>query len=108
MGVVGVVMFAVAGAAFLNGMPHFVAGTAGRVFRSPFGRYSAPRTNVLWGLANFVVAVGLLFGRVAFAGPTATDVVWFVVGALLSIALFGFRAADFFDDREPDARGPAS
>jgi hypothetical protein len=100
MGIVGVVLFAVAGLAFLNGMPHFVAGSAGRVFRTPFGRYSSPRTNLVWGMVNFLVAIGLLFGRIAFAPPTTADVVWFVVGALVAILLFAFRAADFFDDRD--------
>ncbi|MFJ3385247.1 MULTISPECIES: hypothetical protein [unclassified Curtobacterium] len=101
MGIVGVVLFAVAGLALLNGMPHFVAGSAGLVFRTPFGRYSSARTNVVWGMANFVIAIGLLFGRTAVVGPTSGDIVWFVVGALVSILLFAFRAADFFDDR-PD------
>ena len=37
-----------------NGVPHFAFGAAGKVFRSPFGQRSSPRTNVLWGLSNFV------------------------------------------------------
>jgi hypothetical protein len=41
-----------------NGVPHFTFGAAGKVFRSPFGQRSSPRTNVLWGLSNF-----MLFGK---------------------------------------------
>jgi hypothetical protein len=37
MGIIGVVLFAIAGFALTNGMPHFVAGLGGRVFRTPFG-----------------------------------------------------------------------
>lgn len=37
MGIIGVVLFAIAGFALTNGMPHSVAGLGGRVFRTPFG-----------------------------------------------------------------------
>ena len=39
-----------------NGVPHFVFGAAGKVFRSPFGQKSPPRVNILWGLSNFLLA----------------------------------------------------
>ncbi|SBN62589.1 hypothetical protein GA0004736_1492 [Curtobacterium sp. 9128] len=107
MGIIGVVLFAIAGFALTNGMPHFVAGLGGRVFRTPFGRYSSPCTNVAWGMTNFVIAIGLLFGRSAVADPTTGDIVWFVVGALLCILSFAFGAKGFFDDRDarPDGSG---
>lgn len=107
MGIIGVVLFAIAGFALTNGMPHFVAGLGGRVFRTPFGRYSSPRTNVAWGMTNFVIAIGLLFGRTAVADPTTGDIVWFVVGALLSILSFAFGAKGFFDDRPDGSRDAA-
>ncbi len=39
-----------------NGVPHFVFGRAGKIFRSPFGQRSQPRVNVMWGTANFITA----------------------------------------------------
>jgi hypothetical protein len=39
-----------------NGVPHFAFGSAGKVFRSPFGEKSSPRVNIAWGLSNFVAA----------------------------------------------------
>lgn len=42
-----------------NGVPHFVFGAAGKVFRSPFGQRSSPRTNFFWGLSNFVAATAI-------------------------------------------------
>lgn len=97
--IVGTVLFAVAGVALLNGMPHFVAGSAGQSFRTPFGRYSSAQTNIAWGLGNIVVAVVLVFVRVAFGDPEVVDMVWFVVGGLAVVAFFGFRARRFVDDR---------
>ncbi len=43
-----------------NGVPHFVFGAAGKVFRSPFGQRSSPRTNIAWGLSNFLAASVIL------------------------------------------------
>lgn len=43
------VWYFIVGFLLCNGVPHFVFGSAGRVFRSPFGQRSPPRVNVLWG-----------------------------------------------------------
>lgn len=57
------------GGAFLaNAVPHFVAGSMGRAFQSPFARppgegLSSSTVNVGWGFANLVVAY-LLVGHV--------------------------------------------
>lgn len=99
MHILGTVMFALAGVALLNGMPHFVAGSAGQAFRTPFGRYSSAQSNIAWGLGNIVFAVLLVFVRLAIGDPEVVDVVWFVVGALAVVAYFGFRARRFVDDR---------
>lgn len=54
------------GGAFLgNAVPHFVAGTMGHAFQSPFasppGRgLSSSTVNVVWGFANFIAAYFLL------------------------------------------------
>jgi hypothetical protein len=99
--ILGTVLFAVAGIALLNGMPHFVAGSAGQVFRTPFGRYSSAQTNVAWGLGNVALGVVLVFVRLALGDPQLVDMVWFIAGALAVVAYFGFRARRFVDDRQP-------
>src|SRR4029077_11043917 len=54
--------FFLAGFFLGNGMPHFIFGRAGKIFRSPFGQKSKPRVNVLWGLANFLLATVIIAG----------------------------------------------
>ncbi len=51
-----------------NGVPHFAFGAAGKVFRSPFGQRSSPRTNILWGASNFVAAtiIGLALAALGY------------------------------------------
>jgi hypothetical protein len=77
------------GGAFLaNAVPHFVSGTMGRPFQSPFAKpsgrgLSSSTVNVLWGFANFVFAY-LLIARVGnFDVHTADHVVAVGVGVLL-------------------------
>jgi hypothetical protein len=48
-----------------NAIPHFVAGTSGRAFQSPFAKprgvgLSSAVVNVLWGWGNLVAAYVLL------------------------------------------------
>jgi len=87
------------GGAFLaNAVPHFVSGTMGRPFQSPFATpsgegLSSSTVNVVWGFANFVVAY-LLIARVGDFDPHAADhVVAVGAGALfigvMSARLFG-------------------
>jgi hypothetical protein len=75
-----------------NGIPHFVAGTMGRPFQSPFARppgrgHSSSTVNVLWGFANFVFAY-LLLVRLANFDPHAWDQAICVGAGMLLIALF--------------------
>jgi hypothetical protein len=78
-----------------NAVPHFVAGTMGRPFQSPFAKpsgkgLSSSTVNVVWGFFNMVVAY-LLVARVGAFNPLATShIVAFGVGALL-IAIFSAR-----------------
>ena len=76
-----------------NAIPHFVSGTMGRPFQSPFAKppgqgLSSATVNVLWGFFNAVVAY-LLVTRVGFFHPRATShILAFGLGALLiSISL---------------------
>ena len=60
------------GAAFLtNAIPHFVSGTMGRPFQSPFAKppgegLSSSTVNVLWGSFNTAVGYVLVFRVGAF------------------------------------------
>ena len=49
-----------------NGVPHFIFGAAGKIFRSPFGKKSKPKVNVFWGLSNFVLATIISAGVLVF------------------------------------------
>lgn len=71
-----------------NAVPHFVAGTMGRPFQSPFAKppgkgLSSSLVNVVWGFFNAVVAY-LLVAQVGAFDPRATGhIVAFGVGGLL-------------------------
>ena len=86
------------GGAFLtNAIPHFVTGTMGLAFQSPFAKppgqgHSSSTINVMWGFANLVAAYLLLVHVGAFdlhnwqhAG----------VAALGSLAIATFCASHF-------------
>ena len=82
-----------------NGVPHFVAGASGKFFRSPFGRYSAPKINFGWGLANFIAATLLVVWRITEAAPHKGEWLALLVGFWLAIVMFGAGAKRFVDDR---------
>jgi hypothetical protein len=71
-----------------NAIPHFVAGTMGRPFQSPFAKppgkgLSSSTVNVLWGFFNAVIGY-LLITRVGVFGPRATShILAFGLGVLL-------------------------
>lgn len=59
------VSFAFGGLFFGNAIPHWISGTMGRPFQSPFAKppgegLSSSTVNVLWGGFNFAVAYVLL------------------------------------------------
>ncbi len=78
-----------------NAVPHFVAGSMGHAFQSPFAKppgegLSSSTVNVVWGFFNAVVAY-LLVARVGSFDPRATShILVFGVGALL-ISIFTSR-----------------
>ena len=77
------------GLVLTNAVPHFVSGTMGRPFQSPFAKpsgqgLSSSRINVAWGFFNLVIAY-LLICRVGDFDLRATaDVVALGLGMLLS------------------------
>jgi hypothetical protein len=87
-----VVAYFLGGAFLANFVPHFVAGVSGRFFHSPFATpplrgLSSPAVNVLWGLANLVVAYALLVVVGSFEPRRVVHVaIW---GAGFGLASFG-------------------
>ncbi|HUA80254.1 MAG TPA: hypothetical protein VL997_07780 [Dyella sp.] len=78
-----------------NAIPHFVSGTMGRPFQSPFATprgegLSSSTVNVLWGFANFVAAYLLIVGAGRFDLRDAQSMISLGLGALL-IGLFAAK-----------------
>lgn len=77
------------GGAFLaNAIPHFVSGTMGRAFQSPFATprgegLSSSTVNVLWGFLNLVVGYVLVCCVGDFDLRSSLDVAALGLGALL-------------------------
>jgi hypothetical protein len=82
-----------AGLLLANGIPHFVNGISGHRFQSPFSSppgvgESPPLTNVIWGLANFIIGYLLLVGVGEFQSGLSSDALAVGLGfALMSIIL---------------------
>src|SRR5271156_1411028 len=76
------------GASFLtNALPHFVSGSMGRPFQSPFAKppgkgLSSSTVNVLWGYFNFVVSYVLICRVGNFDLRSTAHVVALGLGAL--------------------------
>ena len=76
------------GAFAANAVPHFVSGTMGRSFQSPFAKppgkgLSSAMVNVVWGFFNAVVAYLLIAHVGAFHLRTTSHMLAFGLGALL-------------------------
>ena len=77
-----------AGAFAANSIPHFVSGTMGRPFQTPFAKpsgigLSSSTVDVVWGFFNAVVAYLLLARVGAFDPRTTSHILAFGLGALL-------------------------
>ncbi len=83
-----------------NGVPHFTFGAAGKVFRSPFGQRSSPRTNVLWGLSNFIGATIIVAGLVALNLYSMYSLVAMMAGFWLMMLMFGTGIKRFLNEGE--------
>jgi hypothetical protein len=78
-----------------NAIPHFVAGTMGRAFQTPFAKppgkgLSSSTVNVLWGFFNAVVGYLLVAHVGAFDLRATPHIATFGAGALL-ISIFTAR-----------------
>jgi hypothetical protein len=83
------------GAFAANAVPHFVAGTMGRAFQSPFAKppgqgLSSATVNVVWGFFNAVVGYLLVTHVGAFDARMTAHILVFGLGALL-ISIFSAR-----------------
>ncbi|HUK80763.1 MAG TPA: hypothetical protein VLU91_08910 [Nitrososphaerales archaeon] len=81
-----------------NGAPHFTYGAASKVFRSPFGQRSSPRTNILWGISNFVAATVISFALAVFGFYDGYSIVVLLLGFWLAMVMFGFGIKRFLND----------
>lgn len=78
-----------------NGVPHFVFGRAGKIFRSPFGQRSLPKVNVYWGMANFIVASIIGLSLTYLGLFDSYSLVFLLVGFLLVVLMFGVSMRRF-------------
>ena len=81
-----------------NGVPHFVFGAAGKVFRSPFGQRSSPGTNVAWGASNFVAATIIAAGLVALGLYSEYSLAALLLGFWLTMLMFGTGIKRFLNE----------
>jgi hypothetical protein len=77
-----------AGILLANAVPHFVSGTMGQPFQSPFAKppgqgLSSSTVNVLWGLFNAFIGCSLLLRVGHFDVRSTSNVLAFALGALL-------------------------
>ncbi len=80
-----------------NGVPHFVFGAAGKIFRSPFGQKSKPKVNVLWGLSNFVLATIIAIGLVMLNLYNGYALLAMLLGFWLTVLMFGLQIKTFLN-----------
>jgi hypothetical protein len=81
-----------------NGVPHFVFGAAGKIFRSPFGQKSSPRTNVLWGLSNFLGATVIAAALIALNLYSNYALIALLIGFWLMMLMFGTGIKRFLNE----------
>jgi len=83
------------GVFLVNAVPHFVSGTMGQAFQSPFAKpsgegLSSSTVNVLWGMFNLVIGYLLIVRVGEFDLRNTLHVAAVGIGALL-ISLFAAR-----------------
>lgn len=80
-----------------NGVPHFVFGAAGKVFRSPFGQKSKPKVNIVWGLSNFVLATIIAAGLIILNLYNSYALLAMLLGFWLAVLSFGLGIKRFLN-----------
>ena len=94
------------GAFAVNAIPHFVSGTMGRPFQSPFanppGRgLSSSTVNVLWGFLNAAIGYVLVARVGAFDPRATTHILAFGLGALLIGCFSAHHFGEFHGGHTP-------
>jgi len=95
------------GAAFLvNAIPHFVSGTMGRPFQSPFAKppgegLSSSTVNVLWGAFNIVIGYLLICQVGNFDLHNPVHAITAGVGGLLMSVICGRAFGRFHGGNSP-------
>ncbi len=93
-----VVWYFIVGFLLGNGVPHFAFGSAGKAFRSPFGQRSSPKTNILWGLSNFIAASVIAGALAVLSLYDGFSLVALLLGFWLMTLMFGVRIKKFLDE----------
>jgi cobalamin biosynthesis protein CobD/CbiB len=91
------IWYFIIGALLGNGVPHFAFGAAGKIFRSPFGQRSQPRTNILWGLSNFVLATIISIGLAVLNLYNGYSLIALLLGFWLMMLTFGTGIKKFLN-----------
>jgi hypothetical protein len=94
------------GAFAANAIPHFVAGTMGHPFQSPFAKphgqgLSSSTVNVVWGFVNAVVGYLLIAHVGAFDLRAITHILALGLGALLISILSARHFGQFHGGNAP-------
>lgn len=92
---------------FSNAVPHFVSGTMGQPFQSPFAKppgrgLSSSTVNVLWGLFNAAIGYLLVVRVGDFHLRSASDALALGVGALLISLGSARHFGQFHGGNEPE------
>ena len=91
------IWYFIIGSLLANGVPHFVFGAAGKIFRSPFGQKSKPRVNVLWGLSNFVLATIIALALLMLNLYNGYSLISLLLGFWLMTLTFGLQIKNFLN-----------
>jgi hypothetical protein len=95
------------GVFWANAVPHFVSGTMGQSFQSPFAKppgqgLSSSTVNVVWGFSNAVIGYILVLRVGHFDVRSTSDVLVLAAGVLL-ISLQSARHFGKFHGGNPPA-----
>ena len=92
------IWYFIVGFLLANGVPHFVFGSAGKLFRSPFGRRSPPRVNIAWGAANLLLATAIGLALAFLNNYDSYSFAALLLGFWLMALYFGFAIDRFLDN----------
>ena len=89
-----------------NAIPHFVSGTMGRPFQSPFAKpsgkgLSSATVNVLWGFFNAAVGYMFVLHVGSFQLRATSHILAFGLGALLTSVLSARHFGQFHGGNTP-------